>query len=100
MAEIVSLVASWVVSTALVFWIVRRDEARLSPAMLARAWPTASRRVAIVYFGVLCLPVHFARTRRSLEGLVLGLAWGVGVTIIDECVGEGVEELWKCVAST
>jgi hypothetical protein len=56
-------------------WIVKRDERRLSDKQLERAWPPATFWCAVVTFGLICLPIHFWRTRRSVTGLGLGLIW-------------------------
>jgi len=93
MAEILALLVPWVVSTTLIFLLIHRDEARLPPEQLARAWPTATRRTAVVYFGPLALPVHFGRTRRSVLGVVQGLAWALAIGALDGWVGDGVERL-------
>lgn len=55
--------------------VIRRDILRLGPEKLARAWNDASLWSAVVAFGPISLIVHFARTRRSLWGLLLGLGW-------------------------
>ena len=55
--------------------IIKKDLARLSPVPLSRAWNDVSLWSAVVVFGPICLLVHFARTRRSLYGFLLGLAW-------------------------
>jgi hypothetical protein len=81
--EVVELVVSWTVSTALCFVIVIVHERRMSPERLERAWPPTSRDAAIVAFGVLALPIHFARTLghwRSVGGVAMrfvGLLVGV-----------------------
>jgi hypothetical protein len=62
---------------ALPIWIIRRDMARLSEAVAARCWNDASIWSAVVAFGPISLVVHFARSRRSLLGLALGIAWAV-----------------------
>ncbi len=63
------------------FAIVVRDERRLPPRLLERAWPPVTRDM-VLGFGALMggvLPVafgvflHFLRTRRSWKGLGLGL---------------------------
>ncbi len=75
------VLASMLLSSLTGFAIVVRDERRLSPRMLERAWPTVTRDM-VLGFGALMggvLPVafgvflHFVRTRRSLKGLGLGL---------------------------
>jgi hypothetical protein len=68
-------------------WIVRRDERRLGEELLRRAWPPASFWCAVVAFGLLCLPVHFTRTRRSAKGLLLGIAWSLGVALVQVGLG-------------
>lgn len=86
--EAIALLVSWAVTTALTFAIVIADERYLlrprssRPDRLERAWPRSSRDAAIVVFGVLSLPVHFAKTRggkgiRGAGGYLLGLAMGV-----------------------
>jgi hypothetical protein len=64
---------------ALTAWVVRFDERRLGPSGLARAWNWASFWSAVVAFGPLCIPVHFARTRRTTLGFLLGIAWAAAV---------------------
>jgi hypothetical protein len=82
--EVIALLVSWAVTTAFTFAIVIADERYLlrRPARLERAWPRSSRDAAIVVFGVLSLPVHFAKTRggkgfRGAAGYLLGLVMGV-----------------------
>ena len=75
MAEIASLLASWATTTAAIFALLAWDERRLDDGQRARAWPVASRRCAVVVMGLLCVPVHFWRTRRSALGLLLGVGW-------------------------
>ena len=91
MAELVTFVLSLVVTTALVFLIVWRDERRLDPERLDRAWPATTRIAAVVAFGPLCLPVHFWRTRRSLVGVVLGFGWAIAVVVANVLVAEVVD---------
>src|SRR4051794_26669198 len=85
-SEAIALLVSWVVTTSLTFFIVVADERYLLRAggekRLERAWPPSSRAAAVFVFGVLCLPVHFAKTRggkgiRGVAGCCLGLAMGV-----------------------
>jgi hypothetical protein len=78
--EFVRVVTSLVVTLPGVIAIIVIDERRLTGIELDRAWPTLSRDCAILgllTIGVpqLCVPIHFIRTRRSLLGAVLGLAW-------------------------
>jgi hypothetical protein len=48
----------------------------------SRAWPVASRRCAVVVMGLVCVPVHFWRTRRSALGLILGIAWLAALVVV------------------
>ena len=93
MSDIAPLIASWAVALWLVFATLRWDEKRLTDAELARAWPPATRLAAGVYFGVICLPIHFWRTRRTLWGLLQGLLWGAVISVLDEGIAWGVEQL-------
>jgi hypothetical protein len=82
-AQVIELLLSWIVTTALTFLVVIIDERRMRDDKLERAWPASSRDAAIVAFGVLALPVHFVKTRghfrdlRGIFGLVLGLVIGI-----------------------
>jgi hypothetical protein len=95
MSEILEIFIPWVVSLVLMFALLRWDESRLTPAQLSRAWPPASLRIAVVYFGVVSLPVHFGRTRRSVLGVLQGFAWAALIAAVDEGIGAGVEQLAK-----
>jgi len=57
--------------------VVRRDLRRLPPGELARAWPDASVWSAVALVSVFAVILHFARTRRSFLGFLLGLGWFV-----------------------
>ena len=81
--EVFELLGSFVVTTTALFAIVLRDERRLSPERLACAWPPSSRSAALVVFGVLALPVYYARTRRSLVGFLLGLGLAIAVSALN-----------------
>lgn len=73
---------------ALPAFVIKKDLIRLEPALLARAWNDASLWSAVVAFGPISLIVHFARTRRSLWGLLLGLVWAALVLILSAIVTE------------
>ena len=60
----------WVPAT-----IVRRDIRKLPPPVLARAWPDTSVWVAVALVSSFAVLLHFARTRRSLRGFLLGVVW-------------------------
>ena len=86
--EVIELLLSWFVTTTLTFGVVIADERRMSAERLARAWPPSSRDAAIIAFGVLALPVHFARTRgrwgsvRGVLGYPLGLFLGLLAMVV------------------
>jgi hypothetical protein len=84
MAEIFVIALSFVLNAALPYAIVKRDLERLSPERLSRAWNEASFLSAVIVFGPLAIPVHFAKTRRSWAGLGLGLGVTAGAIL---CVG-------------
>jgi hypothetical protein len=93
--ELVQVIVSWVVTLPAVVVVIRTDERRLEADALARAWPPQSRDAAI--FGLwnlgvhpLCVLIHFARTRRSVLGTGLGLAWVVAILLADAGVQTGV----------
>ncbi len=75
MSELVEILTSWITSAAAIFALLAWDERRLDEEQLARAWPVTTRRVAVIVFGALSVPIHFWRTRRSVGGACLGLFW-------------------------
>ena len=100
MSEVIELLVSWTVTTALSFAVVILDERRSSEQRLERAWPPSSRNAALVAFGILAVPLHFIRTRGGfgtihglrdkLIGLVLGVVALTAVVIVAMLVVEGV----------
>lgn len=73
--KVLELSLSIALSIGVPAWILRRDLRGLTGERLARAWNDASLWSAVVAFGPLSLLVHFARTRRSWQGALLGLFW-------------------------
>ncbi len=102
-AQVLELLVSWAVTTALTFAVVLFDERRLDEERLERAWPIASRALYIVYLGVLSLPFHFAKTRGHCKsgrgilgivaGLLLGVVAGIAVAIASGLIVTGVDLL-------
>lgn len=88
MAEVLDLLLSWIATTVACFYVVMRDERRLPPELLERAWPSASRAAAIVAFWQIAVWVHFWKTRRyGLRGFFLGLFWAVAATMPALAIG-------------
>src|SRR5580700_6873691 len=79
MSEILALLIPNVIACCAVFALFAWDEGRMTDEQRARAWPVASRRIAVVLFSPLCVPLHFVRTRRSLWGVLLAVAWTVAL---------------------
>jgi hypothetical protein len=75
MSEVLVLLVQFFASIFVTAWIVRFDIRRLPTELKERAWPDSSLWAAVVWFSPLCLLIHFARTRRSLAGLLLGVVW-------------------------
>jgi hypothetical protein len=88
--EVLLLSLQIVLNVALPAWVVRRDQRRLRPEQLARTWNDASFWAAVVAFGPLCVPVHFAKARQSLGGLCLGLGWMTAATLVIWLIGRFV----------
>ncbi len=89
--ELVQIVVSWAVTLPAVAIVISHDERRLKADLLERAWPSQSRDAAI--FGLwnlgvhpLCVLIHFARTRRSFLGALVGLGWLVLILVADAAV--------------
>jgi hypothetical protein len=103
-AEVVELVLSWIVTTALSFAVVLFDERRSSEERLERAWIPASRDAALVAFGILAVPIHFIKTRGDFKsargllgkafGLVLGITAFVGVAVVSSLLMEGLARIF------
>ena len=93
MSEVLLLALSFVLNVALPYFVVRYDLKRLSEERLARAWPDASVLSAVYAFGPLCLPVHFARTRRSWLGFALGLTACALTLLAQALIVEGFSRL-------
>ena len=81
MVDVLVLVTQLGLMIWLSWWVIRRDLRRLEPEELARTWGEASFWVAVVCFAPLCIPVHFVKARRSLEGLLFGVGWMLGVLV-------------------
>lgn len=77
MFEVLIVALSLLMNALLPYWIVRFDLRRLSAERLARAWTDASFLSAVLAFGPFSLPIHFAKTRRSLAGFGLGVGLAV-----------------------
>ena len=71
---------------ALPHWIIRHDERRLPSIQYLRSWNEASHWSAVVAFSWLCVPLHFVKTRRSVRGLAMGLAWTLGGILLQATV--------------
>jgi hypothetical protein len=87
---VLGLALDIVLGVVLTAWVVRRDMRWLPPERLARSWNDASFWSAVVAFGPLSIPVHFARTRRTVLGFCLGCLWASGVFVVLELVGSAV----------
>ena len=94
---VVDLVLQLGLGVAFSAWAVRRDMRRLPRERLLRAWNDASFWSAIVAFGPLCLPFHFARTRRSVRGAALGFFWMALVLVATSLIGEAVSFLGSAI---
>jgi hypothetical protein len=79
--EFVQVVCEMLVVPGVVAAIVRLDERRLDDRRLERAWPPVSRDAVVfatwqfgILFGCPALLVWFVRTRRSMLGVLQGVA--------------------------
>ncbi len=88
MVSVLAVVLDIVLGVALTAWVIRRDTRRLDPERYARSWNEASFWSAVVAFGPLSIPVHFARTRRTVLGFLLGCAVMLLVLGVLELVGD------------
>jgi hypothetical protein len=83
--EILGLLVPNILVWCAVFALFAWDERRMTDEQRARAWPTASRRIAVVLFSPFCVPLHFVRTRRSAWGVVLAIGWTVALFFVLAC---------------
>jgi hypothetical protein len=90
MPDVLSLLVSMSLQILLPFWLIRRDERKLTQPALNRAFPEATFWIAVVVLGLVSIPIHFVRTRRSVTGLLLGLLWFCAGTAIIIAAGEGL----------
>jgi hypothetical protein len=109
-AQVIELVISWGVTTALTFLLVIVDTRHLTEEQLERAWTPVSRDAAVAWLGVFALPFHFAKTRGTWEdipgarrrirwffigiviALVVALASGLVITAIAWAIGLPLSE--------
>jgi len=82
MRDVLVLIVQLASTIAVSAWVVLHDVKRLEPRLLERAWPESSLWSAVVCFSPLCVLVHFLRTRRSLLGVGLALAWFAGTLAV------------------
>jgi hypothetical protein len=96
--ELVSVVVSWLATVPSFAAIIVYDERRLRGAELARSWPPSSRDAAIfgswlfgALYGIVGVFIHFAATRRTWRGALLGLALAALLLLLDVGAQYGVE---------
>jgi hypothetical protein len=89
MLEVILVSVQLVLGIAYPLWVIRRDLQRLPSEQLARAWLDTTVLLAVVAFGPVAVFVHFVRTRRSLLGVGLGLAWATPPI----CLALGLDQL-------
>jgi hypothetical protein len=85
--EALVMVLEFVAAIAASVLVLLHDVKRLEPRLLVRAWPATSIWSAVALLGPFAILLHFVRTRRSLLGLGLGLAWFTGTALALEAFG-------------
>ena len=90
MMSVLAVVLDLILGVVLTAWVVRFDMRRLPPERYARCWNGASFWSAVVAFGPLSIPVHFARTRRSVAGFTIGVLWAAAVVVLLSIVGSAL----------
>jgi hypothetical protein len=100
MSEVLADLVVMIAQILLPFWLIRRDERRLSTARQMLAFPEATFWIAVVCFGPLAVFVHFLRTRRGLLGLAVGLAWLAVTLVLLVLIGVGLEKILGIFPST
>lgn len=77
-AQIAALSLQMLLGVLLPWAVVRYDLRKLNAEQLARAWMDATVLAAPLAFGPLCLVFHFVKTRRSVQGALLGFGACLG----------------------
>jgi hypothetical protein len=104
--ELVGVLVWWAVVGPTSRAVVRFDEKRLSDKALEHAWPPVSRDAAwlalwlVGFFPVYLLAffaIHFGRTRGSMRGVGLGIAWTVAAILAGIAAEEVVGALIDAV---
>jgi hypothetical protein len=90
MTSVLAVVLDLILGVVLTAWVIRFDMRRMPPDRFARCWNDASFWSAVVAFGPLSIPVHFARTRRSVLGFLVGVLWAAGVVVVLELAGSAL----------
>lgn len=85
MSDVLLALLPWLFSMASCVALVVWDRRRLTPAQRERGWNSASFASAVFAFAPLCIVAHFWVTRRSLRGVLLGVAW-LGVLLASQLV--------------
>jgi hypothetical protein len=92
-------VLSTVLGFALGIWVphvlVAWDERRLDSVRQRRGWNTASHWAAVLAFSFLSVPVHFARTRRTVRGFALGLGLACAGLLLTALALEILVAVWS-----
>lgn len=101
--ELVEVVVWYATVLPAVRAILVCDERRLRGLQAERAWPAVSRDAALFaifnvgFLFLFVLPIHFWRTRRSVWGVLVGLAWTAALVAVvvgtQMAVAAAVEEL-------
>jgi hypothetical protein len=94
LGEILLFTLEAVLGIAVSWAILRRDLERLMGEELARSWPDSTLWMALVLLGPLSVPWHFLRTRRSLRGLLLALAWLAVAILLSSLPVEGLRRVF------
>jgi hypothetical protein len=94
MSEVLELVVPNALMWALTFALFAWDERRMTEAQRARAWPVASRRIAVVMFAPMCVPIHFVRTRRSARGVIEAVGWTIALFAAFFVVALVLDAIW------
>jgi hypothetical protein len=87
MSDILAILAPWMATTIAIFFLITIDERRLTDDRRLRMWPSATKLSAVIVFGPISVPIHFARTRGALRGIPLGIAWMIAAGLVNGTVG-------------
>ena len=84
--EAIKLLVDSLVVIGVTYVFIRIDRARIPESYRRRGWNEASTGASVFFFGPFCLVAHFWVTRRSVRGVLLGVAVFALLMVVQACL--------------